>query len=121
MAISLDFPEGRELLGLQWDTVYPARLLDAQDPKAEVTRDMESLGKTISCADRKPFAYTCLVVGGQRPIPKGVVAVLRFRIREEANGARRPVRILNVIGVKKAAIPVDLEGADTSVTIVRSR
>jgi hypothetical protein len=114
--ILLDSPSAKAPVTLQMDVVFPAQLLDAEVGRPEIGRAAKDSGKTIQCAaTHKSYSYSCIVFGGQKPIPNGSIAMLRFKIRADARMGNTIIRVQNVktiTGDYKAVLK-DAEGTLT--------
>lgn len=94
LEISWQSPEGGVAASsLQWDTVFPAQLVEvAGGIEPETGPAGVNSGKTLTCAPSKTYSYSCKLAGGQKPIPNGVIAVLRFKIKPDARAGSSAFR-----------------------------
>ena len=61
--------------------------------------------------------YGCILAGGQRPIPNGPVASLRYRVPLEIRQIAGKVRVGKAIGSTVDLKKIDLEGAQAAITV----
>jgi hypothetical protein len=117
--ISLKSPVGKAPVGLQWETHVDAAQL-VMDPDATATGDAaKESGKTVRCAAARANAtsHICMVVGGQKPIPNGKLAVLLFRVQSSAKPGTAQVEIKNVVAVTAGLQSTKLAPAEGTITI----
>ncbi len=118
--ISLESPDGKEPLALQWETQVPGalRVIDCSLPEGAAVKE---LGKMLKCAatGNTAEAHTsrCILAGGVKTIPNGPLALLRLGIPRAAQPGPFRIRISEGIAVSKDLEPVPLPPADTLVTI----
>src|SRR5580698_1636319 len=84
MEVSLNSPAGKAPVALQWETVFPAGLLDLEGNGQEAGTAAKDSGKSLKCAVQKSSSVICVLAGGQKPIANGVIAILHFKIRANA-------------------------------------
>ena len=82
----------RAPLGLQWEVVYPAQLMDLEG-KPEAGRAAVNSGESIECKPRKEYSFICVLSGGSKPIGDGQIAVFHFRIHADAISGKVTLRI----------------------------
>ncbi len=99
--IVLDFPAGKEPLGLQWKVVVPAGQLSL-DAGVEPGAAAKAAGKALRCGRAKNEGANrtavCILSGGPKPVPNGTVALLKLRIEPNAKPGVAKVRIENALG-----------------------
>jgi hypothetical protein len=119
--ISLSSPSGAEPSSMQWETTVPAAQLALTDENLPPGPAAKSAGKTVSCKLKTKTAAThtwiCVLFGGQEPIPNGVIAVLRLRILPDARLGPSRIRVDQGLAVTKDLKRVNLDAAETVVTI----
>ena len=107
--ISYDGPSQPAPAALRFDLTFPVQLIEPEGSAPEVGADAKKSGKSIVCASRKEYIRTCVMSGGQQPIPKGTVAVFRFKIRDGARISSSTIRISQATGatvdLKELTIP----------------
>ena len=115
--ISLDSPKGKAPATLQWVTVFPAQLLEMESRGPEAGRAAKDSGKTVTCAERKPYSHVCILTGGKGPIANGPIATFHFKIRTNAPPGTSAVRIEGAQGVTLNLQTVSLKDDKGTVTI----
>jgi hypothetical protein len=115
--IRLESPPGKAPVTLQMDVVFPVQLLDADAAHPEIGQAAKDSGKSIMCATHKPYSYTCLIFGGQKPIDNGSIATFRFKIHADARSGAAPLRIQNVQAVGQDFKQFALKDAEGTLTI----
>ena len=118
LEISLDSGTTRAPIGLKWEVVFPAQVLELQGDGPEIGGAATDSGKSLRCTARKPYAYTCTLSGGQKPIANGSIAICHFKIRTTAKAATVVVRIENAEAVTVDSKEPTLENAEGTVTIL---
>jgi hypothetical protein len=91
--ISLDSQPARAPVALTWEVVFPAQLMDMEGDATETGSAAMDSGKKLQCTARKPYAYACVLSGGQNPIANGLIAIFHFRIRTTASAGTTSLRI----------------------------
>src|SRR5690242_5641323 len=81
LLISLDSRPGSAPAALQWEIIFPAQILEDGAAGPEAGRAARDAGKSLTCAKRKTYSYACILVGGQKPVGNGPVAIFHFKIR----------------------------------------
>lgn len=115
--ISLDVPSAQSPSVLQWDTIFPAQLLEVSGAGPEAARAVIDAGKSLACAKRQPYSYTCLLAGGRASIPNGTIATIRFKIRATAETASSALRIEKAEGATADLRKITIPDAQASVTV----
>src|SRR5262249_13534590 len=113
--LGLNSPQGKEPLALQWDLTIPAGItVNREDILAGSAA--ESAQKTLACAalPQQHAVFRCLVAGGQKPLPNGTIAVVKFQ-RQSTHEAPAPVRISNAKGVGADLKEIKIPDAEASV------
>lgn len=104
LLLILDSPEGKAPVALQWQFTFPPSVsVDAADIVAGSAA--ESAQKALTCravGDAKEAAksalYACILAGGQKPIPNGPIALVRYRVPKEIRQITEKVRVGKAIG-----------------------
>jgi hypothetical protein len=114
-------PEPRQpVTALQWDIVYPQGLkIEAGGLAAGSAA--ESTDKVLTCG-RKPVEgtnhrLTCILAGGWKPLPQGVIAIIRLEASRDAPKGNLTVGMTRVSGVSPALQYVPVQSTQTAVTI----
>ena len=101
---------------LKWETIFPAQLLEAVGGPEAAVAAKES-GKSLTCTQREPYLYVCILAGGQKPIANGAIAKFRFRIRADAHSGTANVRTGKVEAVTRDLKTVNLSGSDGQLEV----
>jgi hypothetical protein len=118
--IRLDGPSGRGPISLQWDLVVPRQVrVDVSDVVAGSSA--ASAEKAIACVvasrDRDATTYRCILAGGSKMIPNGVVAVVKYVVDSSASPGSISVRLEKVLGASKDTARIDLPKTQGQITI----
>ncbi len=84
LEISADSQPARAPVALQWEVVFPAQFMDLEGKAPEIGSAARDSGKSLQCTQRTPYAYVCILAGGQQPISNGLIAIYHFKIRTTA-------------------------------------
>ncbi|MBI1792137.1 MAG: hypothetical protein HYR60_31830, partial [Acidobacteria bacterium] len=122
----IESPAGKEPLSLQFEANYPVRQMEADRGGPIVGEPAKSAGKFITCATRWKKApvvssLKCIVAGGQKPIPNGKLAALRFKIPVTADYGAYKVTVEEAQSVGADMKLVKLKKAEGTVTIGRAQ
>jgi hypothetical protein len=117
LEISLDSPAGSAPVALQWETIFPAQILEDGGNGPEPGRAASDSGKSLTCTLRKTYSYLCILVGGQKPVANGPIATLRFKIRPEARAGTTVVRVERAEAVTADLKKLTVKDAEGTVTI----
>lgn len=115
--ISLDSSSGVRPVALQWETIFPAQLLEVEGKRFEIGWAARDSGKSVACSERKPYTYICVLAGGQNPIANGPIAIVHFKIRTEARPGTSVVRLVRVEAVTADLKKSVLKEAEGTVSI----
>ena len=123
MLLTLDSPRGKAPLALQWELTFPPNVVvDTADIVAGSAA--ESAQKALACRSVErtkeggPGAvYACILAGGQKPIPNGPVAAVRYRVPLEIRQIAEKVRVGKAIGATADLKRVDIAGAQAVITV----
>jgi len=123
LEISLDSAPGKEPVALQWDVTIPAGQLSfvEHDPPAgpaarAADKSMACVVKLLKLKDADKFTLVCIVAGGLKPIPNGLVALLRLQVSPEARVESQQV-YLRGFAVDKDAGETPFKEVETAVTV----
>jgi hypothetical protein len=121
VVVSIDLPKGSDILGLQWETTFSQHLsIEGSGP--EVSNAAKAAGKFLQCAGRAAqelHSYSCILIGGQKQIESGPIAVLNFHISPKAPSGATPVRVGHAEAVTKDLRKISLPYAEGIVTVKR--
>jgi hypothetical protein len=101
---------------LKWETIFPAQLLEAVGSPEAALAAKES-GKSLTCTQREPYLYVCILAGGQKPIGNGPIAKFPFRIRADAHPGTANVHTSKVEAVTRDLKTVKLSGSDGQLEV----
>jgi len=101
---------------LKWETIFPAQLLETVG-SPEAGNAAKEAGKSLTCTQREPYLYVCILAGGQKPIANGPIARFPFRIRADAHPGTANVRASKVEAVTKDLKTVKLSGSDGQLEV----
>jgi len=116
MEVSLELNPGQEVVGLQWDLVVPAQLLEMMSVGPGTGRSAADSGKLLKCSAQSSYLFACSLAGGQKPITSGPIATFNFKIGADARLGTTAVHIENAKAVtldQKKFNLKDIEGAVT--------
>jgi hypothetical protein len=117
LEISVDSAMAEALTGFQWEMVFPAQLLELDSEGPEAGSAAVDAGKSITCAQRKPYSYSCTLLGGKNPVANGLIAIFHFKIRTTAEAGTSAVRIEKAGAVTVDSKKLALNNAEGTVTI----
>jgi hypothetical protein len=115
--ISLTSPAGKAPPILKWDTIFPAQLLDVVGSGPEAGNAGKDSGKSIACAMQKPYSYTCVLFGGEKPIENGVIATIRFKVHADVPPGKIAIRVQKIESATVDFKRFNLDDAEGSVEI----
>ena len=122
LLLTLDSPKGKAPAALQWEFTFPAgTVVDLADIVAGSAA--ESAQKALTCRSiekkdaSRSSAYACILAGGQKPIPNGPVAAVRYRVPLDIRQITEKVRVDKAIGATTDLKRVDLESVQTVITV----
>ena len=105
------------LTALKWDIIFPAQLMDLEGDAPEAGPSALASGKTLQCNLIKPYLYTCLLFGGQKPLGDGAAALFHFKIRTTVDPVASKLRLQDADASTADLKRVTLKDAEASVTI----
>jgi hypothetical protein len=122
LLLTLESPAGKAPLALQWEFAFPPNVVvDAEDIVAGSAA--ESAQKALICRPLKTkgggqgLLYSCILAGGQRPVPNGPVAVVRYRIAAEIRQIAEKVGVAKALGVTADLKSVELASTQAAITV----
>lgn len=115
--ISLEVPPDRKPSALQWELVFPAQLLEPEQPPAELGVAVKDSGKNLTCAGRNAYTQVCILAGGQKNIPNGIITTFQLKIRSEAKAGATTVKVSKAQGVTSELKPLAFKDVDAPITI----
>jgi hypothetical protein len=119
--ISFEAPPGKEPQALQWEATIPSAQLSFADTNLQAGQAAQSADKSCVCALKTstPEARTmvCILAGGLKQIPNGVVALLRLQVLSSAGPGPALLRTERGIAVMKGPETIPLAPAEAVVTV----
>jgi hypothetical protein len=107
--ITYDGPSRGGPAALRWDMTFPGQLIEPSGAGPQAGRVARDAGKSLVCALRKDYSYTCVLSGGQQTLPKGPIAMFHFKIRDGARTGLSTFRVSHATGatveLKELPIP----------------
>jgi hypothetical protein len=117
LEISVASQPARAPIALKWDVIFPAQVMDMES-QAPGSAAMQA-GKSLQCKLRKPYAYTCILAGGQNLIPDGQVAVYHLKVKPMAEAGSTTFRIENLESTTADSKNWALNPTESNSVIVR--
>jgi hypothetical protein len=84
----------------------------------------ESAEKSLTCrANEKTkdagqgLMYNCILAGGQKPIPNGPVATIRYRVPLEVRQIAEKVRVRKAAGVTADLKKIEIEDLEAAIIV----
>jgi hypothetical protein len=117
VVISIVLPKEKDVLGIQWETAFPAQQMSVDDNRPEVSDAAKAAGKSLHCSNKKVKdvqSYTCILIGGQKPLKNGPIAVFNVHVLPDAKG-NTTVRAGHAEAVTKDLRKLSLQGAESRV------
>jgi hypothetical protein len=93
LEVSADSQPTRAPIALKWEVVFPVQLMEMETGAPQIGSAAKDSGKTLECTARMPYAYVCIVSGGQKPIGNGSVAIFHFQVRAKAQAGTTSLKI----------------------------
>ena len=123
--ISLHSAADREPAALEWDTDIPSSQLELESERmARAPLLVQEAGKSINCAVARRRGDTeilhCVLAGGQKSIPSGVITLLTLKISERAQTGTARIRLEHALGVTRDLKELHIDPAE-GVINVRAR
>ena len=117
LEISIDLPAGLKVATLKWTLLFPAQLVDPEQGRPEAREAAKSAGKSLTCVQPKPYAYSCILTGGLTTLTTGRIAVFPLRVRADAHTGTTNLRITDVDAADTDLRTVKFGTTDGSLTI----
>jgi hypothetical protein len=80
---------------MKWEVVFPAQLMGIENDGIEISSAAMDSDKSLQCTARKPYAFVCILSGGQNPIADGPIALYHFKINDTAEATTTTLSIEN--------------------------
>lgn len=123
LLLTLESPQGKAPLALQWEFTFPPNMVvEVADIAAGSAAESAQKALTCRAVERtkdggQGSVYGCILAGGQKPIPNGPVAAVRYRVPLEIRQITEKVRVGKAIGASADLKRVELEGAQAVITV----
>jgi hypothetical protein len=120
VVISFDSAKRSDILGVQWETTFPAQQMSIEGSGPTASDTVKAEGKSLTCAEKAAkelHSYTCILIGGQRQIESGPIAVFTFHISSKAKPGTAPVRVGHAMAVTKDLRKLSLPDVEGTVTV----
>jgi hypothetical protein len=123
LLLTLESPKQKAPLALQWEFTFPPNVVvDVADIVAGSAA--ESAQKAITCravqssqGARQGSVYACILAGGQKPIPNGTIAAVRYRVPMEIRQIPEKVRVAKAVGATADLHKVEFEGTQAAINV----
>jgi hypothetical protein len=122
LLLTLESPEGKAPLAMQWEFTFPPKVaVDVADIVAGSAA--ESAQKTLTCRSLRTkdggqgSIYGCILAGGQKALPNGPIAVVRYRVPPEVRQITEKVRVGRALGVTADLKSVELPSTQATITV----
>ena len=93
LEISANSQPSRAPVALKWEVIFPAQLMQMEGDATQVGSAAMDSGKSLQCTARRPYAYDCILSGGQNPIADGLIATYHFKIQTTARTGTTTLKI----------------------------
>jgi hypothetical protein len=115
--VSFNSAAGNQPTALQWETIFPAELLDLEGIGPETGPAGKDSGKSVTCAALRTYSLICVLAGGKNPITNGSIAVFHFRIRANARVGTSVLKIQRAEAVTEDLKGMVLKDAEGTLSI----
>jgi hypothetical protein len=123
LLLTLASPQGKAPLALQWEFTFPPHVVvDLADIVAGSAA--ESAQKALTCRamqQKKDIGqgsvYSWILAGGQKPIPNGPIAIMRYQVPPEIRQIAEKVRLGKAVGATADLRKIELEGTQAVITV----
>jgi hypothetical protein len=117
LELSLASQPGKAPVAVRWDVIFPAQLMGLEGDGPDKGSAAVESGKSLVCTQLKPYAYSCNLEGGAKPIADGSVAVFHFRIAKTAAPGSTTLRIEKIVATTPDAKVQSLVNTESIVVI----
>ena len=122
LLLMLQSPEGKAPLALQWEFTFPPNVaVDVADIVAGSAA--ETSQKALACRAVKVkdgvqgSTFGCILAGGQKPLPNGPIAIVRYQVPTEVRQITAKVRVAKALGVTADLKSVELAPTQATITV----
>jgi hypothetical protein len=117
--VSLTSLSDHEPVALQWDLVYPADQLAIQPQDLIAGSAASAADKMLQCAVPPTLrVYRCILVGGQKVISGGPVAVINFQVSGQAKVGEASIYLRQVIAISLKSQRINLPTVRGKITLL---
>jgi hypothetical protein len=120
VVISVVLPKGSDVVGIQWETTFSPQQMSIEGSGPEASDAAKAAGKSLTCAKKvvKDLdAYRCILIGGQKLIEGGPIAVFNFRISPKPQSRNIRVRVGHAEAVTKDLRKLSLTEAEGTISV----
>jgi hypothetical protein len=123
LLLSLQSPSGKAPVALQWEFTFPSNVVvDLADIVAGSAAESAEKSLTCRAVEQKNGAgqgslYGCILAGGQKPIPNGPVATVRYRVPSETRQIAEKIRVGKVIGVSADLKRIEIQDLQAAIVV----
>jgi hypothetical protein len=111
--LSLASRSDRQAIALQWDLLYPTDVLAIQPGDLVTGSAAAGADKVLTCAVPPRLKLCrCILVGGQKAISDGPVAIINFQVSGQARVGAVTVQIRNAIALTPRPQRIDIPRTD---------
>jgi hypothetical protein len=124
VVVSLHSLKAGNILGLQWETIFPGGQIALAGGGPAASDATKAAGKSLTCAGKAAkekgfYSYTCILIGGQKEIPSGPIAIFHFQVSPKAQVGPTMFRVEHVEGVTRDLKKISLPDAEGMITVRR--
>jgi hypothetical protein len=121
--LTLQSSAGKAPAALQWEFTFPPNVtVDLADIVAGSAA--ESGGKSLTCKlvggakeAAKSATFGCILAGGQKPIPDGPIAVVRYSVPNVIREIQQKVHVEKVMGATVDLRAVRMPGIQAAIIV----
>jgi hypothetical protein len=117
LEISANSQPSRAPVALKWEVIFPAQLMEMEGDAPEVGSAAIDSGKSLHCTALRPYAYDCILSGGQNPIADGLIATYHFKIQPKARAGTTTLKIEKAESTTLDSMKWPLNGTEVIVII----
>ena len=123
LLLTLSAPPGKAPVALQWEFTFPPNVtVELADIGAGSAA--ESAKKNLTCIALKgtkeagkSSAFACILAGGQKPLPDGPIAIVRYSVPKEIREIPEKVQVGKVMGATADLKSVQIESAQAAIVV----
>ena len=122
VVLFFDSAKRDNVLGVQWETTFSARQMSIEGSGPTASDAAKAAGKSLTCTEKtvkELRSYTCILIGGQKQIESGPIAVFNFNVSSKAQPGTAPVRFRHAMAVTKDLRKLSLQDTEGTITVKR--